>query len=100
MARFDIYRLNDEVPFVVDVQADMLAHLASVVVVPLVPASQFTVAPLTRLNPSLTIDGVDYTLVTTDIAAIPRSLLGARAANAASQRDAIVTAIDFLLQGF
>lgn len=39
-------------------------------------------------------------MITTDIAAVPTSLLGERVANLQDQREAIVDAVDFLMQGF
>jgi toxin CcdB len=100
MARFDVYEFDASTPLVIEVQADLLSHLESVVVIPLVPETHVGKNALPNLNPSLRIAAADYRLVTTDIAAIPRAMLGRRVANAQEHRMAIVKAIDFLLQGF
>ena len=52
------------------------------------------------LKPLVRVLGAEYHLFTTDMVAIPRSLLGERVANIESQRDVIVDAVDFLMQGF
>lgn len=45
MARFDVYRFGHGVPYVLDVQADILGEMGSRVVIPLVNA------PLSRTKP-------------------------------------------------
>jgi hypothetical protein len=53
-----------------------------------------------RLKPVLRLGDERYALITTDIAAVPTSLLGERVANLQDQREVIVDAVDFLMQGF
>lgn len=53
-----------------------------------------------RLQPVLPVDGHDYVLVTTEMAAISVSDLGDPIASLADQHSAIVDALDFLFQGF
>ncbi len=61
MARFDIYALNrTEVPYVLEVQADLLSDLASVVVVPLVMADSVRAETMRKLKPQITINGHDF----------------------------------------
>lgn len=75
MARFDIYALNRaEVPYVLEVQADLLSELASVVVVPLVPADAARAETMRKLKPEITIKGKSFCLMTTDIAILPDEL--------------------------
>lgn len=102
MARFDVYRFAARAaPLVVDVQADVLEDLASRVVVPLAPARNAGREALPRLKPRITVDGKEYILMTTDIAALPRARLGPRVGNIqAEHRDDIINALDFLLVGF
>lgn len=102
MARFDVYRFTSEtVPLVVDVQAGILDDLASRVVIPLCPVKYAKGEMLSRLKPVLEIDGEEYVLMTTDIAAIPRTRLGERITNIEQAcGDDISAAIDFLLIGF
>lgn len=102
MARFDIYALHRaEVPYVLEVQADLLSDLASVVVVPLVPADAAKAETMRKLKPQITIKGQDYCLMTTDIGTLRRASLGKPMVNVEEQsRAVIVDALDFLSQGF
>lgn len=66
----------------------------------LVPDADVGADAFSSLTPIIRVDDVDYRLMSTDIAAIPRSLLGNRIANVELQRTDIINTIDFLLQGF
>lgn len=100
MARFDVYRFGHGVPYVLDVQADIFGEIGSRVVIPLVDAASITNEAMPRLKPVLWFGDGRYALITTDIAAVPTSLLGERVANLQDQREVIVDAVDFLMQGF
>ncbi len=101
MARFDVHKYGASVPMVLDVQADLLSDLNTRMVIPLVPLAERTSEVLPRLNPVVTVDGHDYIMVTTDMAAVPTSALGEAVANIEDPyRDTIVEAVDFLFQGF
>jgi toxin CcdB len=103
MARFDVHRnankaTRGDFPYLLDVQADVLAELRSRVVVPLMPRTALR-APMTRLNPVFTVEGKPMVMATTDIAGIPLAALGPTVASLAADASAIVGAIDFLLTG-
>ncbi len=102
MARFDVYALTGTraVPLVVDVQAELLSDIGSRVVIPLMPLNAAQRENMPRLKPSVQVNGASYRLITTDIAALPSATLGERVGNISAQRDTIVDAIDFLMQGF
>ncbi|MEH6661717.1 MAG: CcdB family protein [Parasphingorhabdus sp.] len=102
MARFDIYALNRaEVPYVLEVQADLLSDLASVVVVPLVPAESVRGETMRKLKPEITIKGESFCLMTTDTGTLRRASLGKPVVNVKEPyRAVIVDALDFLVQGF
>jgi toxin CcdB len=102
MARFDVYALNRaEVPYVLDVQANLLSDLASVVVVPLVPAEAARAETMRKLKPVITIKGESFCLMTTDIGTLRRASLGKPVVNVEEPyRAVIVDALDFLSQGF
>ena len=102
MARFDVYALKrGEVPYVLEVQADLLSDLASVVVIPLVPADAARAETMRKLKPIITIKGQDFCLMTTDIGTLRRASLGKPVVNVEEQyRAVIVDALDFLFQGF
>ena len=100
MARFDVYRLQGAAMLVLDIQADLFSGIGSRVVVPLTYADQAAREAMARLKPAITINGAQYRLITTDIAAVPTNLLGDPIANLEDQRGVIIDAVDFLLQGF
>lgn len=102
MARFDVYRFPPGgVPLVLDVQANLLNHLYSPLIVP--PIS--TLAPhredLPRLKPSLQVGGQSYLMVTTDLTVFLQSGLGDFVENIEDQHgDEILSALAFLFSGF
>lgn len=101
MARFDVYSYSTAVPFVLDVQADILSDLQTRVVVPLIPCAQADDEKTDRLKPVLAIDGADYLLMTTELGPVNRSSLGDPITNIEDlHRQRITAALDFLFQGF
>ena len=99
MARFDIYR-NDAGPgYLLDIQADLLSHLNTRIVIPLLPLVSAP-KPASILNPLIEIDGIPHTMVTQFIAAVPLKTLKNPIVNASRQREAITSALDMLFQGF
>lgn len=102
--QFDICRNRNAAsaatfPLLLDVQSDLLDRLATRVVVPMATAGAFG-APIERLNPIFEIEGQSFVAVTTELAGVPRDLLGEVVATAADRRDEVIAALDFLLQGF
>lgn len=100
MARFDVFQIERAGLLVVDIQADILSDLDTHVVAPLLPANAANREAMPRLKPLVSVAGIDYRLITTDMAAVPASELVERVANLEDQRHEIIDAIDFLMQGF
>lgn len=100
MARFDVYRFDGAVPYVLDVQADILGHISSRVIVPLAQSAAMKSEAMQRLKPLLNVNGESFRMIATDISAVPTAQLGECVANLIDQHDVIVDAIDFLMQGF
>lgn len=102
MARFDVYKYTSpKVSLVVDVQADLLRDLNTVVVLPLISETIAKNEAAARLKPTVMIDGQRYILMTTDIGTVKRSTLGDFVANIEDEhRQDITDALDFLFQGF
>lgn len=103
MARFDVRaNLNREsrgrVPFLLELQADLLSSLATRLVVPLVPATDFG-PPATRLNPVFRIGNRNYVMDTALMAGVSAKVLGERAASLAERSAEILGAVDFVLSG-
>jgi toxin CcdB len=99
--QFDVFKnpRGGAFPLLLDIQADVLAPLVSRIVVPMAARARYRPAPITRLNPTVTIRGVEYILVFQEMAAVPRPALGRPVATLAARRDDLVAAIDLLFTG-
>jgi toxin CcdB len=105
MARFDVYRnssaTSDDVPYLLDVQSDVLSALDSRVVVPLRRLDRFPAVKLpTNLSPIVVVDGLECVLETPKLAAVPARILKSPMMSLEAQRFEIGAALDFLFQGF
>ena len=103
MARFEVRaNLNratrDRVPYLLELQADMLSALDTCLVAPLVPAADFGPAA-TRLNPGVRIGNRNLVMDTALMAGVPRKLLGERVVSLAHRSVDILGAVDFLVSG-
>lgn len=103
MAQFDVY-LNPNpatrkaIPYLLDVQANLLDTLATRVVVPLVLASEMGSAAQT-LNPKFKIKSTAVIMSTTELAGVPVRTLGDKATSLKGKRDEIIAALDLLFTG-
>ena len=105
MARFDVYRNigahTAEIPYLLDVQNDLLHGLETRVVVPLRRRDRFPVAHLpANLTPTLEVEGIECLLETPKLAAVPLRLLKTPVTSLTSRQFEITAALDFLFQGF
>jgi toxin CcdB len=100
MARHDVYPMpgNGE-GYVVDVQADLLSHLTTRTVAPLLPEDTAP-KPIHDLNPVFEIRGKRHVLVTQAIASIPGRELKRAVASLTEHHERITRALDILLVGF
>jgi toxin CcdB len=99
MARFDVYPNPDGTGYLLDVQADLLSHLNTRIVVPLLPPDEAP-RPAQRLNPSFRVGASDLVMVTQFLAAVPSSMLKTPSGTLLNRHSDIVAAVDFLMQGF
>ena len=102
MAQFDVYKLrpaNKRTPFVIDVQSETLAPLATRFVVPLRAHDRAKFKPIARLNPLVSIEGTTYIAVFQELAAVPLSILTEYVTSAARDRGALVAAVDLVFTG-
>lgn len=103
MAQFDVY-LNPNpasrkaIPYLLDVQADLLDTLATRVVVPLVLAEEMGAAAQT-LNPKFKIKNTAVIMSTTELAGISVRSLGDKVTSLKAKRDEIIAALDLLFTG-
>lgn len=99
MARYDLFAGPYGGSYLLDVQSDLLDHLKSRVVVPLLPAEDAP-PPVRTLNPVFDIDGRKLIMATHLIGAVAVSELGEPRANLGECHDQIIDALDMLFQGF
>ncbi len=98
MARLDVFRKREGAGYFLDCQADLLDHLNTRFVVPLVPAGQAP-KPAARLNPLFEVEGTTCVMLTQLAAAVFVSDLG-EAVTSLGHRDLDVTnALEMLLVG-
>lgn len=103
MAQFDVYlnpssETNSYIPYLLDIQVDLLDVLATKVVIPLHTTASMP-KPARYLNPTLKIHDENYVLSTAELAGIPSSMLGEPVTNIANQRQEIIAALDFVFTG-
>ncbi len=103
MAQWDVHRnpsraSRDRVPYLLDIQADLLRSLGTRVVVPLYDPVAFG-PRARRLNPVLVIEGREVVASFAELAGIPLSALGERVDGADHARTSLVAALDCLLSG-
>ncbi|NQD92287.1 CcdB family protein [Pseudomonas sp. CrR25] len=87
------------VPFLLDVQSDLIAELGTRVVVPLYTATAMKGKVLRTLTPTFEIEGEQYVMVTLQLAGIAKRQLGAHVADLSAQRNEIIAALDMLITG-
>lgn len=104
MAQFDVYENTNPdtkkiVPYLLDIQADLLEDLATHVVVPLIPVSVMGKAAK-HLNPVFTIKKTKVVMSTAELAGVPVLILGEKVTSLNDYRNEIITALDFLFTGY
>jgi toxin CcdB len=101
MPRLDVYEMpaGHKAGYLLDVQADLLSDLSTLVVVPLLPAA-FAPKPIRDLNPVFEFGGGQHVMVTQAAAGIPRRELKRAVGSLAEEHDLITRALDILLLGF
>ncbi|MFZ5698964.1 MAG: CcdB family protein [Pseudomonadota bacterium] len=87
------------VPFLLDVQSDLIAELSTRVVVPLYTAAAMKGKTLKTLTPMFEIEGKQYVMMTPQLAGIAKKQLGAQVSDLSAQRDDIIAALDLLITG-
>lgn len=105
MARFDIYsnpgQHRESVPYLVDVQSNVISGLATRIVIPLRTLAGFSSLALPDdLFPTITVNGVDHFLDTPQMGAIPSRALKVKAGSAQEYQADIQTALDRLFGAY
>ena len=103
MAHWDVHRnlsprSRGRVPYLLDIQADLLRSLQTRIVVPLYEPTAFG-PPAKKLNPTVEVDGERFVASFAEIAGVPLEVLGPKVGNASAMRTSLVAALDCLLSG-
>ena len=104
MAQFDVYRnpnpaTRARIPYLLDVQSDLLDSLSTRVVVPLCKPEVLSNKLADRLIPAFDIEGRKTAMLTPELASVSGKALGERVANIAGERTAIIAALDLVFTG-
>lgn len=99
MARYDVFAGTAEDSYLLDVQTDLLDHLKTRVVVPLLPSGA-TPSPIRKLNPVFEIGGRKLVMATQFITTAPVAGLGDSRFNLTPHQEQIEGALEMLFQGF
>jgi toxin CcdB len=92
-------RSRERQPFLVSLQSDLLSRsLDTTVVAPMEPAGSGPYAD--RLNPRIEFEGQTFVLMTQELVTVRKNGLGEPRGSLATERDAIVSALDLLFTGF
>lgn len=103
MAQFDVYRNRNDatsnvVPYLLDVQTELLDRLSTRVVVPLVLAEEMGLSAR-QLNPQFKIESVSVVMSTAELAGVSSRSLGDKVASLTNKRAEIIAALDLLFTG-
>lgn len=104
MAQFHAYgnpnrAARDAFPYLLDIQSDLLDGLQTTAVVPLCPERLAARAAITRLNPTLEIEGKRFVALVPQIAGVDRRQLGEHVADLSARRTDLSAALDMLISG-
>lgn len=100
MAQFDVYQNlnpsnNKVIPYFLNIQNDILNHLSTRVVVPLVINENTS-----TLTPNFLINNHKVYMSTSEIATVPSTILEKKVCSLEQNRTQIINAIDFLITGY
>jgi toxin CcdB len=91
---------NQHIPYLLDVQNDLLDGLDTRVVIPLIRDSSFKGSGITTLTPKVNINGETLLLLTPQMAGISKHLLNEEVGDLGDFRYEILAAINLLIEGF
>lgn len=97
MARLDVRKLTQArgVSLVLEMQAELLDDIKTVVVIPLIPLK--SLPPIAEVNPVVSVKGQELAVRIEQIVSIPRSRLGVVVDNLTRDEYHIMRALDRLL---
>ncbi|MDQ6989168.1 MAG: CcdB family protein [Mariprofundaceae bacterium] len=103
MAQFDVYAnpnpaSKQHIPYLLDIQAGLLNHLATRVVAPLYQERSI-IHLFQGLHPKVQIENQTFILSIAELSAIPLAYLGKPTSNISAERELIISDIDLLVTG-
>ena len=103
MAQYDVHRNTApskvRIPYLMDIQADLLKILATRVVVPLVLPSLIGHKAIRYLHVEVVVEGQPLVALVSELAAVPARILGPRVSNLAAHSVELVRALDVMVSG-
>lgn len=104
MAQFDVHRNPNPssaktIPYLLNVQSDLLDHLVTRVVVPLASLEAMGNQAARYLNPVFEIEGEKRVMLTPELAGIPAKLLGPAVVSLKEAHGEIIRALDVIFSG-
>ncbi len=105
MAHLAVYK-NDNpstkklIPYLLDVQSDLLVSLETRVVVPLYLYEKNGLKAISRLTPVIDFERKQYLVMTPQLAGVPAKLLKKAVFSLEAKRSEIINALDLLFTGF
>ena len=104
MAQFDVYRnanpaTRTRIPYLLDIQSDLLESLSTRVVVPLCKPELLKGRLAERLNPVFEVEGRRMVMLTPELAGVSGKILGGPVTNLGGERPAIIAALDLVISG-
>jgi toxin CcdB len=93
-------RSKSDVPYLVDVQSDLLADLNTRVVIPLFLKKVIRAKPIKGLTPEFEVEGRKVLLMTPQLAGVAVKELGEPAGTLKQHRAEVLAALDLLITGF
>ncbi|HKX95658.1 MAG TPA: CcdB family protein [Methylibium sp.] len=104
MAQWDVYanpspRARMELPFLVDVQCDLLAVLTTRLVIPCAPAEAAAGGLPPRMSPAFEVDGMTVVLLPQEAGPVPVAALRRPVASLREQSHRIIDALDAVVSG-
>ena len=104
MAQFDVYAnpnpaTKRTIPFLLDIQTDLLNSLTTRVVIPLYSVSAMGKAAK-HLNIQFPVKRITVIMSTAELAGVAANSLGDKVCSLKEHRNEIIAAIDFLVTGF
>lgn len=104
MSQFRVYKnpgsSSQHIPYLLDVQNELLGGLDTRMVIPLIRESSFKGSGITTLTPKVVINGETLLLLTPQMTGMNKQLLTDEVYDLSDFRYEILSAIDLLIEGF